>query len=102
MARKAPTKTKTVSISEEVHNLLADYCKLRGIKVGHFVSLIVEQYIKQKTTIQVMARKAPTKTKTVNISEEVHNLLADYCKLRGIKVGHFVSLIVEQYIKQKP
>jgi len=49
-----------------------------------------------------MARKAPTKTKTVNISEEVHNLLADYCKLRGIKVGHFVSLIVEQYIKQKP
>lgn len=46
-----------------------------------------------------MARKAP-KTKTVNISEEVHNKLAAYCRLRGIKVGHFVSHIIEQHIKQ--
>lgn len=52
-----------------------------------------------------MARKSPTKakprTKTVNISEEIHNLLLAYCELRGIKVGHFVSMIVEDYIKPK-
>jgi len=49
-----------------------------------------------------MARKAPTKTKTINISEETHNMLAAYCRLRGYKVGHFVSHLIEQHIKKQP
>ena len=39
--------------------------------------------------------------KMLQISADNHKLLKEYCKERGLKMGHFVGQLIKQYVNKK-
>jgi hypothetical protein len=47
-----------------------------------------------------MAAKAKQRTATVQIDLITHTLLVQYCRERGIKLGHYVSTLIHEAVQQ--
>lgn len=49
MAAKAKQRTATVQIDLVTHTLLVSWCRDRGIKLGHYVSQLIQEALNKTT-----------------------------------------------------
>jgi len=49
MAGKPKQRTATVQIDIVTHTLLVSYCRERGIKLGHYVSQLIQEAVQKQT-----------------------------------------------------